>query len=360
MGGPNLAQLHRTLATACRAVEVFGPLTGPMGTSLAVLAGVFRELVQVAHPDHCPGEQALAERTLQWLRVWRERAQEEIRKGVYGVAVAPVRVDLRTGSYEVHEALRAGDYATVYRCTERLVPGAALEMKVARGGWENEWLGREAEVLRRLGRGPVPGRRYFPRLVETFLWRDGAAARQAVLAEVRAGLHSLAEIRAAYPAGLDPRDAAWMFNRTLEALWFAHEQGLVHGAVLPGNLYVSLEDHGLILEEWALAVEPGEPLKAVSAPFIAWYSAEVRRRAAATLATDLALVARCLVYLLGGDPVTGRLPAGVPGALVRFVRGCVLPTAHGPQDAGALREEFDEVLSGLYGRRAFRPLAMPA
>jgi len=117
----------------------------------------------------------------------------------------------------------------------------------------------------------------------------------------------------------------------------------------------------LIIDEWGLAVAAGRPLMALNAALAAWYPAEVRRRGAATPALDLALAARCLVHLLGGDPITGRLAATAPAAFQRFIRGCLLPgVTRGPQDAGALREEFDELLSGLYGTRAFRPLAMPA
>ncbi len=358
-----LAQLHHTVTTACRAVEVFGPLAGPMGISLATLAGVFRELVQVAHPDHCPGEPMKAEKTLQWLRIWRERAQDELQAGVYGVTAPPVTVGLRTGTYEVHEAMRAGDYYTLYRCTmaDAAGMGEALRLKLARDARDHELLRGEAQALRTLARGSEHGGRYFPRLLEAFLWRDGAGTRQAMLTAVPRGLYSWAEIRAAYPAGLDPRDAAWMFNRLLEALWFTHRERLVHGAVLPANLYANLEDHGLILDEWGLAVEAGQSLTAVSAALAAWYPTEVRRRGAATPGLDLALAARCLVHLLGGDPITGRLAATVPAAFHRFIRGCLLPgVTRGPQDAGALREEFDELLSGLYGPRVFRPLAMPA
>ena len=358
----DLAQLYRTVTTARRPAEVFGPLDGQLSSQLPQLARAFRNLVRVAHPDHCPGDQRRAEQTFQHLQAWRQRAEEELRAGIYGYAMPPVTVALRTGTYEIHEPLKAGDYYTRYRCTTSpMKPGEDLQLKVVRDVRDNELLRHEAHVLRRLAGVPAQARHYFPRLVESFVWKDSAASRQALLLAAPAKLYSLANIRSAYPAGLDPRDAAWMFNRTLEALWFAHQQNLVHGAVLPPNLHVSLEDHGLILDDWALAVEPGEALTAISNLYAAWYPIETRRRAPATPATDLFLATRCLVYLLGGDPVTGQLPPSIPAPFHRFVTGCLLPSpVYRPQDAGALREEFGELLQSLYGPRTFRPLAMPA
>ncbi|MGH3238625.1 MAG: adenylosuccinate synthetase, partial [Streptosporangiaceae bacterium] len=46
------------------------------------------------------------------------------------------------------------------------------------------------------------------------------------------GFRSLAEVRAAFPAGIDPRDAAWMWRRLLVAAGAAHRAGVIHGAVL--------------------------------------------------------------------------------------------------------------------------------
>lgn len=235
----DLAQLYRTVTTAHRPADVFGPLDGSLDGQLTQLARVFRTLVRVAHPDHCPGDQRRAEQTFQHLQAWRQRAEEELRAGIYGSATSPVTVTLRTGTYEIHEPLKAGDYYTLYRCTTSpMKPSEDLQLKVVHDVRDNELVRHEAQVLRRLARTPAQAQRYFPRLAESFMWSDHAASRQALLIAAPTKLYSLADIRAAYPAGLDPRDAAWMFNRTLEALWFAHQQNLVHGAVLPTDLRV--------------------------------------------------------------------------------------------------------------------------
>ena len=152
-----------------------------------------------------------------------------------------------------------------------------------------------------------------------------------------------------------------MFNRLLEALWFVHRQGLVHGAVLPNNLLVDIRQHGLLLCEYAYAVPIGIPPIALSGSHATWYPPEIPARAPATHASDIFMATRCLIYILGGDPLSGELPPTVPPPIQRFIRGCLLPTpSRRPTDVGALREEFDDCLAGLYGKRAFRPFAMPA
>jgi len=41
------------------------------------------------------------------------------------------------------------------------------------------------------------------------------------------GFRSLAEVRSAFPAGIDPRDAAWMWRRLLVAVGAAHRAGVI-------------------------------------------------------------------------------------------------------------------------------------
>src|SRR6516164_8396933 len=108
---------------------------------------------------------------------------------------------------------------------------------------------------------------------------------------------------------------AWMWRRLLVALGFAHRCGLVHGAVLPEHVLIQPHDHGLVLIDWAYAVAAspatGERVTAISAAYAAWYPAEIMRKEPPAAGTDLAMAARCVVALLGGDPLQGALPAHV-------------------------------------------------
>ena len=63
-----------------------------------------------------------------------------------------------------------------------------------------------------------------------------------------------------------------------------------------------------------------------------------------------------MMYLLGGDPITGKLPNSVARKYGAHLRGTALANPKfRPQDAWELMTEFDELL----GKRQFRPFTMP-
>ena len=84
----------------------------------------------------------------------------------------------------------------------------------------------------------------------------------------------------------------------------------------------------------------------------------MERRAAGAF-TDIFLAAKCVVYLGGGDPGSGRLPDTVPPEMQRFVRSCLLEGPRmRPDNAWELLDEFDELLHALYGPPKFFHLSM--
>ena len=250
----------------------------------------------------------------------------------------------------------------MYRCTrtDGVAPRELL-FKIVRHSRDNDLLERETDALRTLVTENPAAAGYRPQLIDAFLSADATTRRRVLIFAIPPRAVPLSRIRTAYASGLDPRDAAWIFNRLLEGLWFTHQAGLVHGAILPPNLYADLEHHGLTLTDWAHSISNGRALVAISNLYESWYPREILAKASATFATDIFMAVRCLVYLLGGDPIAGAVPSSVPAALQRFIKGCLIPyPSRRPNDAGDLREEFDELLVRLYGKRAFRPLAIPA
>jgi hypothetical protein len=70
--------------------------------------------------------------------------------------------------------------------------------------------------------------------------------------------------------------------------------------------------------------------------------------------------ALCMIYLLGGDPVTGTLPDATPKRLQSFFRGVTLKKpAQRPQNALTLLDEFNDLIEQLWGPRRFRAFYMP-
>jgi hypothetical protein len=257
-----------------------------------------------------------------------------------------------TGLWEQQEGLGAliahGDLADLYLARDGVI-------KLARDPADNDLIDREAHALTLL-RSRVLRRylAYLPSLAQTRRCcdpRSGQLRRANVIGRLD-GFRTLAEVHAAYPDGIDPADAAWMWRRLLVAVGLAHRAGVVHAAVLPEHVLIHPAKHGLVLVDWCYSLTHGcGRVAAIPGRYRDWYPPDVLNRHAAGPDADLYLAAGCMTYLVGG-----RMPA----PLAAFARGCLLPgRRHRPRDAWRLLAELDELLERLFGQRRFRPFTMP-
>jgi hypothetical protein len=286
----------------------------------------YRRLARLTHPDICPGDPRAAAAFAKLARLWQEYQTDAGR----GVLVA------------------RGDLANLYQTARGL-------LKIARDPADNDLIDREARALAQLQRAAEPRlAAYFPQLAEIRRIRDprtGAKRRGNVITRLD-GFRSLADVRAAFPGGVDPRHAAWMWRRLLVALGAAHRAGVVHGAVLDEHVLIHPAEHGLVLVDWCYSAPQGMPLTAVVARHRDRYPPEILGRGPAGPDTDIWLATLCMTGLVGGL---------TPAPLAAFARGCMLASPRRrPDDAWALLAELDELLGRLYGPRKFRPFAIPA
>jgi hypothetical protein len=253
----------------------------------------------------------------------------------------------KLGEYRLTDLRYQGDLADLYDT------GEGQYLKLPRSPANNDLLEREASALRTVETtGDSRFLPYVPRLIESFRHRDentGVDRRINVIGTAP-NLHSLAEVHAAYPDGVDPRDVAWMWRRLLVALGFVHRAGLVHGAVLPTHVLIEPDDHGVVLVDWCYSAGPGDRIPALVPEFADWYPSEVHKRQSPGPGTDIAMAARCMRFLMGGK---------APRRLRAFAAGCVLSSVDArPDDAWRLLDELDGVLTNLYGPRRFRPFRL--
>ncbi len=346
--------LFERLRRATCPEEVFGTLEGD---AYAALSARYRKLAAVVHPDRNPDCVAEATRAFQSLQHWHAAARTSVDQAVYG---RTERIRAVTGRYTYigYEAPLHGDLCDLFPVT---VEGARVLLKAARRARNNDLLQVEATTLRRLERelDGRPLRAHIPTLVEAFMLRDAAGQEREVnVVRVEAGAMSLEDVLRAYPEGLHPADAAWMFNRLVAALAVTHDLGIVHGAVVPAHVLIRPADHNGMLIDWCYSVATGVPLASMSPPYAADYPPEVHNRRPATAATDLYMAARCLLRLLGGDPVSAELPAGVPKPISALLRGCLLESPwRRACDAWQVFDDFQEILERLYGPRSWRPFS---
>jgi len=271
------------------------------------------------------------------------------------------------------ERIAAGSVSTIYRC--RFFDGPQeIEgtLKVVRDGRTNDLLASEAATLHRLFAAD-PEHRFkpflpFPQATFAIAGGQGQAARQATVfrthPEIRSPadeLYTLDEVRSCFPNGLDARQAAWIWRRVLTVLGYAHANGIVHGAVLPPHLLVEPREHKLVLIDWCCAVPAMGPraVRMLSRRHEPWYKREFASRSPPSPALDIALAARSMVELMGGNPQEMTLPASVDAALGRYFSRCA---GFGPMarpESWRLLEDFDRLIDAVWGQRRFVPLALP-
>jgi len=193
-----------------------------------------------------------------------------------------------------------------------------------------------------------------------------AGARALILRWADGFEHTFEAVQRTYPRGVEPRASIWIWRRILEALAFIHAAGFVHGAVLPPHLLVERGEHGVRLVGFRCAGPGGTELRSVSAPFERFYPEAALADRRLTPALDLAMSARCVAALLGGDPARPEVPSAVPAPLAgEIARAGALGAAGAPAAANTaggaweLRERLGELARDVFGPPAFCPIAMP-
>ncbi|OGO08879.1 MAG: hypothetical protein A3K46_01220 [Chloroflexi bacterium RBG_13_60_9] len=173
--------------------------------------------------------------------------------------------------------------------------------------------------------------------------------------------HTLEDVRRAFPKGIEARASIWVWRRILEIQSFVHSAGIVHGAVLPPQLLVKENDHGIRLVGFSCAARIGKKLPAVNSLYEMYYPQSALQGAALVPGVDLMMSARCIAAVLGGDPASGEIPKGVPEALAAVIRRVGWPDPKNPprEDALAIREELGRIADKVYGAPKFCPIVMP-
>jgi len=320
------------IESASTAEQLFGP-------DAQRARQAYRRLARLVHPDANPCQERAGRAFARLSMLWQQhhRAGDEAPRARPGEPGEGSPRD--TGGL-----VASGDIASVTRVPDGL-------LKLARDPADGDLIGREAAALRWLrAHGDPAYLPYVPVLLRTRRYGDpatGIIRRGNVLAEL-SGFVSLEAVGRRFPAGLDPRDVAWIWRRVLVALGFAHRSGLVHGAVLPPHLLIEPNEHGLCLIDWCYSSRGPNPatLPALVARYRDWYPGEVGAGYQPGPDLDIYLATKS-VFSLIADP---------PSRLAAFAAGCTLASrARRPDDAWELLREFDDLIERLWGPRRFRP-----
>lgn len=369
----DLEAVARVLANASCVEDVFGPLK-----DLAQLRAQFRKIIVPVHPDHFTGaDQVLANETFRTLTQRRTEAEAKLVAGTYGDRkgtlapatkgqVFPQVIKAPKKTYVATCLLAEGDVADLYRAS--FTEGGKeteVVLKLAANAADNDLLENEARVLGILNKGEIKSYMCPPMLHDSFALKGSSGSRRRCnVLELADGYVSLEAVKKAFPKGLDFRDVAWMFKRALAGLWAVHKKQVIHGALLPSHILVHPTGHGAKFVDWSYAVSDwpkGDRVKALVRPYRAFYPSEITEKRSVFPETDIFLLGKTMLWLLGGDVTANTMPDSVPAPIQGFVKGFLLAkTTARPNDAGALHQELDTLLEKLVGKRKYRPLTVPA
>lgn len=362
---------QRVQAATCPE-QLFGPARdGPDQTRKRVNT-LFKKYSRICHPDKFVGkpDEKLAEKTFQRLTELDRQARYKLDHGTYGDASAPtedppsepvladITVTTRHGTYVLEgQPFVEGDLALLYHGrTERGDhAGRDVVAKVARDEADNDLLRNEARLLRELwttdpAEKPPAQLKHLPELLDEFKTVEGEHA--VVLSRLDAV--DLTVVRQKYPEGLVLRHTLWVMERTLSLLGYAHRRGIVHCNVEPTHVLVRPRDHNAFLVDWCYGVlhpRTGDGFKAVNETYSA---PEVREKRPPLPASDIYALARSMIYLLGGDPATDRLPPSVDTRLQPFFQWLLLPSAlQRPEDAWHVLHRLREIRNDIMPHTKF-------
>ncbi len=359
-----LKVVYDMLRHATSPEDVFGDLSAATSIEdkLEAAKKMYRKIAMTAHPDKYleDGDKKIAQVTFTLLQPLWEQAQRKISLGTYGdttkeapsdVHVTSKKLDVTIGSILTKSGAMTDLHSCTFTHNGATVMGA---LKLARKGDNNVFVENEATYLEALHKTDSELKDLIPMYYDS-LTNDGLAGN---VLSYDPKLVSIEQVINAYPNGIDPKDMCWMWKRTLAAIWFAHQNQIIHGGVIPPHILLNLETHAIVLVDWTNSVRGNGTIKAIHSAYEDYYPPEVFIKKAPTPATDIYMSAMTMIRVLGGDVAKKEIPSSVPKEIRSILRACTLRSL-ALEDARYIHQEFDTVIKRLWGPSKFRNFQLP-
>jgi len=276
-------------------------------------------------------------------------------------------VSVGDSHWAISQRFAQGDISDVYTGERARWPTELVIIKLLRDRKDIDQLKNEWAALQTLHQSDASGADFFTTLIpQPIIHGDISAGsyvgkRVSIYRWTSGFHHTFDAVMQAYPQGIPTRASIWIWRRILEVLSFIHASGMVHGAVLPTHLLIQENEHGIRLVGYSCSGRIGKKLRTISQTFESFYPQSARSRLTLTAQLDLAMSARCVVALLGGDPATASISTTVPAPITKILQRVarIEPTGQLYEDAWSIREELGEIAEQVYGAPQFIPIVMP-
>ncbi|HIG98724.1 TPA: serine/threonine protein kinase [Candidatus Woesearchaeota archaeon] len=248
--------------------------------------------------------------------------------------------------YEIIEQISEGGFGRIFKARHKALEElACLKQNITPSTEHVELLRQEAKILWKLDEyHSIPSAKGFCQLdgtnaVLVMRYIDGKTLESIVAKNGR----------------LHPEDAAWITERLLGALYYAHANGIIHSDVKPGNVIVEPRKRDIKLIDWGLSVyKPTSTTRPVgSTP--AYAAPEIIDRKPPIPETDIYGAGLVLLYALGGEDavMNKRFPGDAPKPLAEFGQSLLLydPTQRPNWNKINIIGRLSDIREDAFGRR---------
>lgn len=345
--------LSQKILNARTVEEIFGELSP---TTEETLTKAARKLQQQVHPDH--NKETNATDVFNALSKLLDLATAAIANKTYGAnkKINTTTIISKKDEYAVGERSYTGENSIIYRGTNK--GNNPIVIRLAKTPANNKAIKDSAAILTKIkdvGTAPI-----VPDLIDTFnMVVNGKKQEALVFNDPPCGdlpSMTLTKIMQHYPNGVAPEHFVWMMKRMLSAILHAEKAKVLHGAILPCHIVVYPDSHLEKLIGWSHAAEYGKSRKPIIEKFKDYYPDDYAV-AKANSTTDIYMLAKCMIKILGGNIITNDLPPQIPLAIGGFLKSLVV--GHSELYAASVFKRVTELASQIFGKPKFITLNIP-
>jgi len=247
------------------------------------------------------------------------------------------------GNYEIIKQIGEGGFGRTYEARHTvLAEKACLKQNINLTAEDAELLKNEAKLLWNVQHQSLPAMRDF------FKANDGSYIMAMSFVEGK----TLDKIIAKHK-GLHPEEVSWITQRLLNALYYLHSSGIVHGDVKPPNVIVQPRAHNAFLVDYGLAsLRPSRTTSAVG--YTAIFAApEIIEGKPPLPESDLYSLGLTMIYAFGGDPIAKSFPDYVPKPLQEYTNSLIRynPIDRMNWEKQDLVARLSDIRQEVFGRR---------
>lgn len=353
-------------------IDLFKKCNGNDAAQKAHLRKEYLRYAKVLHPDLYTDAEDIkvADESFRKMQEFLAQAEQAIKEGRYGKEKPKIVFETMNATHVLNKRIATGDISDIYKAASTIgTITYSTIIKIARDSKDNDLSLNENKILKTLEKAKDSDtlKPFVTKMLDSFSYCDTTGEHSVNVIENPAeGFIDLETLRNKYyPNGLDAKHTAWIWRRVLLGLELAHQNGIVHGALVPSNILVQPDLHGVVISDWSYAVDTSKTSQRVSAIVNSkkhFYPPEILAKEQPFSGTDIYMAAQSMIWLMGADPLTKKFPKEVPIEIQRYFKGCSVNSKIGrPSDALVLLNEFDELLKSIgkpYHPRKFVPLTL--